>query len=131
MDNFPVLKWRKGQFQSWLKENKVPFRLDALRLGLWMLCKIHRAEKTSKVSDKIAERYGHEVLSLPPYHCDSNEIESTWDDEKNFVARENNEMILQSDETLLRKRREEIIAEICENCVEHVKQVENFYWKTD
>ena len=25
VDNFPVSKWRKGQLQSWLKENKVPF----------------------------------------------------------------------------------------------------------
>ena len=24
-DNFPVSKWRKGQLQSWLKENKVPY----------------------------------------------------------------------------------------------------------
>ena len=25
VDNFPVSKWRKGQLQSWSKENKVPF----------------------------------------------------------------------------------------------------------
>ena len=34
VDNFPVSKWRKGQFQYWLKENKVPFRPDALRSQL-------------------------------------------------------------------------------------------------
>ena len=65
-DNFPVSKWRTGQLQSWLKENKVPFRHDALRSELWMLRKIHRAEKTSNVIDNIARRYGHEVLRLPP-----------------------------------------------------------------
>ena len=96
-----------------------------------MLCKTHQAEKTSEVIDNIAKRYGHEVLRLPPYHCDLNAIELVWVNEKNFVACENNEMTLQSVETLLRKRREEITAEICENCVEHVKQVENFDWKTD
>ena len=58
-------------------------------------------------------------------------IKSIWADEKNFVARENNEMTLQYVETLLRKRREEITAEICKNRVQHVKQAENFYWKTD
>ena len=67
-DNFPVSKWRKGQLQSWLKENKVPFRPDALQSELWMLCNIHRAEKTSKVIDNIAKTYGHEVLRLPPYY---------------------------------------------------------------
>ena len=89
-----------------------------------MLCKIHRAEKTSKVIDNKAERYRHEVLRLPPHHCDMNAIELIWANEKNFVVRENNEMTMQSVETLLRKRTEEIIAEICKNCVEHVKQVE-------
>ena len=113
-DNFPISKWRKGQLQSWLKENIVPFRPDALRSELWMLCKTHRAEKTSKVIDNIANSYGHEVLRLPPYHCDMNAIEFIWADEQNFVARENNEMTLQSVETLLRKRREEITAEIFE-----------------
>ena len=96
-----------------------------------MLCKIHSAEKTSKVIDNIAKRYGNEVLRLPPYHCDLNAIELIWADKKNFMARENNEMTLQYVETLLRKQREEITDEICKNCVEHVKQAENFYWKTD
>ena len=50
-----------------------------------MLCKIiHRAEKTSKVINNIAKMYGHEVLHLPPYHCDLNAIELIWADEKNF-----------------------------------------------
>ena len=71
------------------------------------------------------------MLRLSPYHFDLSAIKLIWADEKNFVARENNEMTLQSVETLFRKRREEIIAEICKNCVDLVKQVEYFYWKTD
>ena len=55
-DKFRVSKWRKGQLQSRLKENKAPFRPDALRSELWMLCKIHRAEKPLKVIDNIAKR---------------------------------------------------------------------------
>ena len=51
------------------------FRPDALRTELWMLCKVHRATNTSKVIENIAKRYGHEVLRLPPYHCDLNAIE--------------------------------------------------------
>ena len=29
-EDFPVSKWRKAQFQSWLTENKIPFKPDAL-----------------------------------------------------------------------------------------------------
>ena len=68
----PETQWKKSQFQDWLKDHKIPFRPDALRTELWMLCKIHRATNTSKVIDNIAKRYGHEVLRLPPYHCDLN-----------------------------------------------------------
>ena len=68
-----------------------------------MLCKINRAEKTAKVIDNIGKRYGHQVLRLP-VHCDLNAIKLIWADEKSFVARENNEMTLQSVETLLNSK---------------------------
>ena len=71
------------------------------------------------------------MLRLPPCHCDVNAIKLIWAHEKNFVALKNNKMTLQSVEILLGKRIEGITAEICKNCVEHVKQVENLYWKTD
>ena len=122
----------KSQFQDWLKDHKIPFRPDALRTELWMLCKIHRATNTSKVIDNIAKRYDHEVLRLPPYHSDFiNTIELIWADEKNFVARKNKEMTLESVEKLFRKRRAEITAEMCKKCVEHVEHVELSYWETD
>ena len=126
-----VSKWKKSRFQDWLKDHKIPFRPDALRTELWMLCKIHRATNTSKVIDNIANRDGHEVLRLPTYHCDLNAIELIWADEKNFVACENKEMTLKSVEKLFRKRRAEITAEMCKKCVEHVEHVELSYWKTD
>ena len=130
-DDLPVSKWKTSQFQDWLKDHKIPFRPDALRTELWMLCKIHRATNTSKVIDNIAKRYGHEVLRLPPYHCDLNAIELIWADEINIVARENKEMTLESVEKLFHKQREEITAEMCKKCVEHVEHVELSYWKTD
>lgn len=130
-EDFPVSRWRKGQFQEWLKENNISFPSDALRSELWILCKTHRNEKISKVVEQIAKKYGHEVLRLPPYHCELNAIELIWADEKNFVARENKEMTIESVENLFRKRREEITAEICRNCVKHVRRVEEEYWETD
>ena len=34
-------------------------------------------------------------------------------------------------EELFRRRRDELTPEICKKCVDHVKEVENSYWKTD
>ena len=114
----------KARFEQWLKENKVNFPSDALRSELWVLCKTHRNKKNAIVVKKIAKKYGMEVLRLPLYHCELNAIELIWADEKNFVAREHVE-------TLFRKRREEISAETCKNCIKHARFVEEEYWKTD
>ena len=70
-------------------------------------------------------------MRLPPYHCDLNAIGLIWANEKNFVARENTEMTMKFAEELFRRRRDELIPEICKKCVDHVKEVENSYWKTD
>lgn len=132
-EDFPNSKWRKAQYQKWLEDNGIKFPSDAIRDEMWVLCKQHRDEKASKVVEKIAKKYGHEILRLPPYHCDLNAIELIWADEKNFVARENKNLTIESVENLFRKRREEISSNsnICKNCIQHVRHVEENYWKTD
>ena len=57
-------------------------------------------DKTSKVVDNIAKKYGHEVIRLPPYHCDLNAIELIWADEKNYEVRENRGITLKSVEAV-------------------------------
>lgn len=37
--------------------------------------------------DDLAERYGHKVLRLPPYHCVFNPIEHVWGLTKNYYNR--------------------------------------------
>jgi len=40
--------------------------------------------------DEIALQMGHEVVRLPPYHCQYNPIESIWEQVKGKVAEKNN-----------------------------------------
>ena len=122
-EDYPISKWRKVQFQKWLSENNISFSPDALRSELWILYKRHRVEKTSKIVQEITKKYGHEVLRLPPYHCELNAIELLWGDEKNYVAQENKSMTIEGVEKLFRKRRGEINKEICRNCIQHVRSV--------
>ena len=88
-------------------------------------------KKTSKIVEEIAKKYGHEVSRLPPYHCELNAIELIWGDEKNYVARENKSMTIEGVEKLFRKRRGEINKEICRNCIQRVRSVEDRYWEMD
>ena len=80
------------------KQNTLRTRCSTIRVV--KLCKKYRTDKTSKVIDNIAKKYGHEVIRLPPYHCDLNTTELIWADEKNYVAHDNREMTLKSVEAL-------------------------------
>ena len=112
-ENYPIATWRKAKYQEWLKKNNVTYRTDALRSEIWLLFKRHQDAKSCRIIDKIAQRYGREVLRLPPYHCDLNAIELIWANEKNFVARENTKMTMKFAEELFRRRRDEFTAETC------------------
>lgn len=53
-------------------------------MELLALSKYHTPEKKFKI-DQIAEDAGHEVIRLPPYHCNFNPIELVWAFEKVII----------------------------------------------
>ena len=130
-ENYPTSKWRKQQFVDWLTEKNITFPDEALRAELWTLVKSEREKFSDKVMETIAKEYGHEILRLPPYHCELNPIELAWAAEKNYVAGENKDMSLDSVEKLFRKKREELREDFWRKCVEHVKKIEENYWESD
>ena len=130
-ENYPTSKWRK-QFVDWLTEKNITFLDKALRAELWTLVKSEREKFPDKVMGTVAkEYYEHEILRLPPYHCELNPIELAWAAEKNYVAGENKDMSLDSVEKLFRKKREELPEDFWRKCVEHVKKIEENYWESD
>ena len=129
MENYPTSKWRKQQFVDWLTEKNIKFTDKALRAELWTLVKSEREEFPDKVMETVAKDYGHEILRLPPYHCELNPIELAWAAEKNYVAGENKGMSLDSVEKLFRKKREELPEDFWRKCVEHVIKIEENFWE--
>ena len=104
-DSYPKSNWRKQQLIDWLKEQNVTISDKTLRAKLWTMDKVEREKYSSKVVDEIATRAGHTVIRLPPYHCELNPLELAWAAEKNFVAKENSEMKLDSIQKLFRKKK--------------------------
>ena len=46
-----------------------------MKKNLWEIIKKEKRNPKYYVIDQLATKYGHEVLRLPPYHCDLNPIE--------------------------------------------------------
>ena len=76
------------------------------------------------------ERHGHDVLPLPPCHCDLNPIELIWADMKRNVAQQNT-TFKKIDVKQLIEESFGIIDHNWKNHCEHVKSVEHQYSSRD
>lgn len=66
---------------EYLEKKKIDFNKTSHKIELSQFCRMHAAEKTF-VIDEMAQEYGHDVLRLPPYHCEYNPIELMGNYEK-------------------------------------------------
>ena len=66
----------------------IPFDIKLLKPQLYEIIKKCKSEPKYKV-DEFLKQHGHEVLRLPPYHCEFNPIELIWGDLKGFIGRNN------------------------------------------
>ena len=72
------------------------------------MCKPERDRYPTKIVESTGKNAGHEILRLPPHHCELNPIEMVWEVLKNYVGTENKDMTLKSVEELFRKRHAEL-----------------------
>ena len=78
------------------------------------------------------KRKGHEVLRLPPYHCELNPIELIWGDLKGFVGRENSTFKGEDVKALIKKGFTQIDSAKWLHACEHVNNsTEQKFWKSD
>ena len=59
---------------NWLEKNNVPFDKKSKKPELYEIIKSKKQLPVYKV-DEFLKRKGHEILRLPPYHCEFNPIE--------------------------------------------------------
>lgn len=68
---------------NWLREKNIQFPETATKDQLFRLIKPLTGNR-SFVVDQLIEQAGHEVLRLPPYHCQFNAIEMVWSQTKRY-----------------------------------------------
>lgn len=81
--------------------------------------------------DTLAATHGHEVLRVPPYHCEFNPIELVWSQVKGYIAKGNTCFTLAEVEKLLPEALASVSQENWQNCCAHVEQVEAEAWERD
>lgn len=74
--------------------------------------------------DQIALEKGHEVIRLPPYHCQYNAIELIWAQDKGQVAKKNNTFKMVDIERLTHEALDTVTKEDWENCVKHAEEIQ-------
>ena len=62
---------------DWLTHHNIQFPEKALKRKLLELIKAAHPEERYAI-DEIAKTFGHEIVRLPPYHCELNPIEMAW-----------------------------------------------------
>ena len=70
----PSSSWRKAAIQERLRDEGVDFDPEMRKVEL---ARPPRQRK-EYVLDNLAREAGHDVIRLPPYHCDLNPIELIW-----------------------------------------------------
>lgn len=82
-NKMPNSSWRVGDIKEWLANQGVAYEEDMFKRELLSLVK-NKIHKKIYIVDEIIREHGHEVLRLPPYHCDFNAIEMVWAEAKDF-----------------------------------------------
>ncbi|XP_075977865.1 uncharacterized protein LOC142977677 [Anticarsia gemmatalis] len=126
----PTSQNRKDEIKEWLTLNGVPFEDYHSKNELLCLVKRHTPEPIYE-ADQILSQNGHEVLRLPPYHCDLNAIELVWSLAKRKVASKNIALTTLQLENLIKESFENVTPEDWKKMTDHVIHVENKYKQRD
>lgn len=100
-DNFPKSNARKADIQEWLTKKKINFSPLETVAELREKVKVLIPTEKKYELDEFAFKMGHEVVRLPPYHCQYNPIEMIWAQAKRQVASKNTTFKMADVETLM------------------------------
>ncbi|GBN54825.1 hypothetical protein AVEN_133114-1 [Araneus ventricosus] len=79
-ENIPSIKTKKKEADIvvWLRNKNIPHNATKTRLELLNIVKEHKEKYRAYELDQIAYEMGHEMVRLPPYHCQYNPLELIW-----------------------------------------------------
>lgn len=126
----PTMSNNKSDMKKWLQENNIPFQDYHTKDEL--MCIIQEKKPAPMYEAvELLKRHGHEVIMLPPYHCDLNAIELVWSQAKRKVASRNIGIPASDMENLIVECFESITSSDWKKYTDHVINVEKKYKEKD
>lgn len=126
----PTMGNTKKDLKDWLKKNNIEFDDSWKKPQLYDLITRHKMDPQYKV-DLLLNEHGHEVLRLPPYHCDLNPIEQIWAIVKRRIAEKNVSQMPSEIASITETAFSTITPEEWSNVCMHVQKIEEKYFKSD
>lgn len=125
VDNYPKSNEKKINVQKWLQEKGVQFSpLETLPELRERVKQLIPQEKKYEL-DQIALSMGHEVIRLPPYHCQYNPIELIWAQVKGKIAEENTSFKIADVEKLAHDALDSVTVDDWKRCVTHCNKLQD------
>ncbi|XP_046145252.1 uncharacterized protein LOC123988610 [Osmia bicornis bicornis] len=124
VEKYPNMSWKKNDIISWLVGKGETVQPHYVKAQLLDLMRKYKREN-NYVIDEYAKLHGHEVLRLPPYHCELNPIELAWASVKDYVRARNTTYKLSDVQTLLHEAIENVSAESWQNFIRHTIKEED------
>lgn len=128
----PTSATKKADMVRWLEDRNLSFSRKATKPALYRIIQAHKTQEqpTYRVDQHLSD-HGHEVVRLPPYHCELNPIELIWGDLKQFVAQNNTTFKKADVEELIQRGFQRITADRWKNACKHVEELEENWWRRD
>ena len=128
----PTSATKKADMQQWLRDQGVRCDDRMTRARLYELIKLKKAgQRPVYQVDTYLQQHGHQVLRLPPYHMELNPLELIWTDVKQYVARNISSLTGTDVRQLIAHAIAQTDRAAWQRCCEHVRTVEQRYWKQD
>jgi len=125
IDKVPSTKTKKAEIIKWLSDNGIIHNPNHTMVELLVNVRQNRDRFPRRYKlDEIALQMGHEVVRLPPYHCQYNPIELIWAQVKGEVATKNSTYKISDVRTLLENAVKNISKEDWEKCVKHAEKLQ-------
>ncbi|XP_025407521.1 uncharacterized protein LOC112681484 [Sipha flava] len=124
-DNFPKSNARKADIQEWLNKKNIDFSPLETVAELRERVKVLIPTEKKYELDELALKMGHEVVRLPPYHCQYNPIEIIWAQVKGQVASKNTTFKMADVEKLMHEAIDSVKKENWVNCVRHAERIQD------